>query len=116
MKYEIKEGAHGNDLLAARDRAKMVLDDCRRHSTHTSENLWTFTFKSAVRGPRLDQERMTSYDFIQGCSYTHPRSDVSYAPQKGAEAQLFFEISHFLDNLKSEWKLSIRSLSWGSRL
>lgn len=39
MKYEIKEKAHGNDLLTTRDRAEMILNDCRRHSTHTSENL-----------------------------------------------------------------------------
>jgi len=39
MKYKIKEKAHDNDLLATRDRAKIVLDNCRRHNTYTNENL-----------------------------------------------------------------------------
>lgn len=79
MKYEIKERAHDNDLSIARNRTEMVLNDCKRHSIYTSENLRTFTFKSAVRELELDQEKMTLYDFIQECSHTHSRSDVLYA-------------------------------------
>ena len=58
MNYETNEGVHGDGLSAIRDR--VVLDDRRRQSTHSSENLGAFTSKSAVRGPVVDQKGMLS--------------------------------------------------------